>query len=99
MNRRMASATGIIVVILTLGVSRILACSWAIGYFHQVTSLRGTIVGSTFPILHSFRWFRQSVVRPHAKLALYDYCWPCDVRNLAPVKTALTGEWNIFKEP
>jgi hypothetical protein len=36
------------VFILTLGISRILACSWAIGYFYQVTTLRGTVVGSNF---------------------------------------------------
>jgi hypothetical protein len=91
MNRRMSSAAAVIVFVLTLGVSRILACSWAIGHFYQVTSLRGTVVGSKFPVLHSFRWFRQSVVRPQAKLILYPYCWPCDVRSLAPVKTPFTG--------
>jgi len=73
---------------LTLGV---LACTWTVGYFYQVTSLRGTVVGSKFPVLHSFRWFRQSVVRPQATLILYDYCWPCDVQSLAPLKTVLTG--------
>ena len=96
MNRRMMSATAVIVFILTLGVLRILACSWAIGFFYQVTSLRGTVVGSKFPVLHSFRWFRQSVVRPQAKLILYDYCWPCDVRSLAPVKTVLTDNDGKF---
>jgi hypothetical protein len=96
MNRRMMSATAVIAFILTLGVSRILACSWAMGYFYQVTSLRGTVVGSKFPVLHSFRWFRQSVVRPQAKLILYDYCWPCDVRRLAPLKTILTDNDGKF---
>lgn len=71
--------------------SRTVACSWAIGYFDEVTSLRGTVVGSRFPLLHSFRWFRQSVVRPRAKLTLYPYCWPCDARHLTPVRTATTG--------
>jgi hypothetical protein len=96
MNRRMMSATAVIAFILTLGVSRILACSWAIGYFHQVTSLRGAVVGSKFPVLHSFRWFRQSVERPQAKLILYDYCWPCDVWSLAPVRTVLTDNHGKF---
>jgi hypothetical protein len=96
MNRRMMTATTVIVFILTLGFSRILACSWAVGYFYQVTSLRGTVVGSKFPALHSSRWFRQSVVRPQAKLILYDYCWPCDVRSLAPVKSVFTDNDGKF---
>jgi hypothetical protein len=96
MNRRMMSATAVIVFILTLGVSKILCCTWATGYFYQVTSLRGTVVGSKFPVLHSFRWFRQSVTRPQAKLILYDYCWPCDVRILAPVKTVPTDNDGKF---
>jgi len=91
MKRRMTSAAAVIVLILTLGDSRLLSCSWAMGYFYQVTSLRGTVVGSKFPVLHSFRWFRQSVVRPQAKLILYEFCWPCDLRSLAPVKTVFTG--------
>jgi hypothetical protein len=90
------TAIAVIAFILTLGVSRILACSWAMGYFYQVTSLRGTVVGSNFPVLHSFRWFRQSVVRPQAKLSLYDYCWPCDLRSLVPVKTVLTDSAGEF---
>ena len=91
MNRRITSATALIVFILTLGVSRIVACSLASGYFYQVTSLRGTVVGCKFPVLHSFRWFRQSVMRPQARLVLYDYCWPCDIQSFAPVKTVFTG--------
>jgi hypothetical protein len=95
-NRRMMSATAVIVFILTLGVSRILACSWAIGYFYQVTNLRGTVVGSDFPVLHSFRWYRQSVVRPNTKLMLYEYCWPCDVLSHAPAKTVITDAHGKF---
>jgi len=87
----MASATVAIAFILTAGISRTLACSWAHGFFYQVTTLRGTVVGSKLPVLHSFRWFRQSVVRPQAKLILYEYCWPCEVRSLSPVKTVFTG--------
>lgn len=96
MKRRMTSATAVIASVLTLGVAKIIACSWAIGYFYQVTSLRGTVVGSKFPVLHSFRWFRKSVVRPQAKMTLYDYCWPCDPSSLAQVKTVLTGRDGKF---
>lgn len=97
MNRRMLSATAaVIVFILTLGVSRILACEWAIGYFYQVTNLRGTVVGSNFPVFHSFRWYRQSVVRPNTKLMLYEYCWPCDMLGHASVKTVITDAHGKF---
>jgi hypothetical protein len=91
MKRRMTIAAVLSAFLLSLGVSEILGCSWAVGYFYQVRNLRGTVVGSKFPVLHSFRWFRQSVTRPQTKLTLYNYCWPCDVRSLEPVKTVLTG--------
>lgn len=93
MSKRIAIALIAFLFALT---SRTPACSWAIGYFIQVANLRGTVVGSRFPLLHSFRWFRQSFVRPRAKLTLYHYCWPCDVRHLAPVKVAVTGENGRF---
>ena len=91
MKRQMAHAIVATAILLTLGVPRILACSWAIGYFREVTSLKGTVVGSNFPVLHSFRWYRRSVVRPQAKLILFDFCWPCNIRSLAPVKTAVAN--------
>jgi hypothetical protein len=90
MKRRMMSATAAIAFVLTFGVSKIVACSYAMDFFYQVRNLRGTVVGSNFPVLHSFRWFRQSAVRPQAKLTLYDYCWPCDIWSLPPVKAVLT---------
>jgi hypothetical protein len=95
MRKRIASATAVIALLLAF-VARTVACSWAIGYFDQVTSLRGTVVGSRFPVLHSFRWVRQSVVRPQAKLTLYRYCWPCDLRHLTPVKSVITGRDGKF---
>ena len=70
----MSRHTGIAAALaLVLGVanSRLLSCTWAHDYFYQVTNFRGTVVGSNFPILHSFRWYRQSVERPKARLSLY----------------------------
>jgi len=50
------------------------ACTWAIGYFHQVTVLKGRLVGVDS---HGFpRWLRQTFARKHAKLDLYRYQWP-----------------------
>jgi hypothetical protein len=60
--------------VLLLLVSRGNACEWAIGYFHQVTGLKGRVVGADVRGLP--RWLRQSFPRKHAKLALYDYRWP-----------------------
>jgi hypothetical protein len=86
----MATAIAAVAFVLTAGGLKILACSWAIGYFYQVTNLRGTVVGSNFPVLHYFRWYRHSVVRPNTKLALYEFCWPCEVLSQAPVNTVIT---------
>jgi hypothetical protein len=96
MERRTISVIVAIVFFVGVGGFKIFACSWAIDYFYQVTELRGTVVGSNFPVLHSFRWYRQSVVRQGAKLTLYDYCWPCDVSSRAPVKTVVTDASGKF---
>jgi hypothetical protein len=60
---------------------RATACSWAIGFFHQVTNLRGRVIGadwhSTGPLqpLGYVRFLRQ-FKRANAKLTLYEYRWP-----------------------
>ncbi len=63
-------------------------CSWATGYFHQVTHLRGAVVGMNrgWP-----RWLRQRVARDSVNLRLYEYRWPLHNRNEMPlVKTVKT---------
>jgi len=46
------------------------ACSLAIGHFHQVTSIKGKVVGSSWiPV----RWIRQSISVKDARLMLYEY--------------------------
>jgi hypothetical protein len=85
-----SKAAGVIAISLVLGVPRAPACTWAIGYFYQVTSLRGVIVGSNLPFLHSIRRLRQSFVREHVKLTLYDYLWPRTVSDWVPVKSVNT---------
>lgn len=67
-------ATLTIAFLLLLSMSQASACSWAIGYFHQVTALKGRVVGADVRGLP--RWLRQSFARKHSKLALYDYRWP-----------------------
>jgi hypothetical protein len=92
----MATITAAIVFVLAVGGSKTFACAWATDYFYQVTNLRGTVVGSNFPVLHSFRWYRQSVVLPQAKLTLYSYCFPCDLWGRAPVRTVVADARGKF---
>ena len=63
-----------IALLLLLLVTRANACEWAIGYFQQITALKGRVVGADIRGLP--RWLRQSFPRKHAKLTLYEYRWP-----------------------
>lgn len=71
-------------------------CSWAIGYFHQVTCLRGIVVGMNrgWP-----RWLRQRVARDNVNLRLYEYRWPLHDRTEMPlvetVKTDGSGRFDF----
>jgi len=50
------------------------SCTWAEGYFYQVTCLRGTVVGvKNGDLRHPFRFVRQHVVVGQATLTLYEY--------------------------
>ena len=52
-------------------------CSWAIGYFYQVTRLQGKVVGvKDGDFRHRIRSLRQQVTVDHAKLKLYAYPYP-----------------------
>ncbi len=60
------------------------SCTWAEGYFYQVTCLRGTVVGvKNGDFRHPFRFLRQRVDVGQAKLTLYDYPyrWTVGVKN------------------
>jgi hypothetical protein len=96
MKRNKVVAIAVMVFALAATGAKLYACSWGIGYFYQVTNLRGTVVGSDFPVLRLFRWFRQSVVRPRAKLMLYEFCWPCNVLSLAPFRTVVADSEGKF---
>jgi hypothetical protein len=56
-------------------------CSWATGYFYQVTELRGNVVGARLGPLQYAGWFRRSFVRKHAELTLYSYRAPIKVQS------------------
>jgi len=70
-------------------------CDWAVGYFYQVTALKGQVVGTTY---HGVpRWLRQSFAKKHTKLVLYEYRWPWAPDNMPPViKTVETDGEGMF---
>jgi hypothetical protein len=74
MTLRTSNVAVLVASVLLLAVSQGHACTWAVGYFYEVTALKGRVVGTTTRGLP--RWLRQSFPRKHAKLALYEYRWP-----------------------
>jgi hypothetical protein len=74
-------------------------CSLAVGFFHQVTSIRGKVVGSSWmPV----RWARQSVSVSDATLTLYEYRFPAkpeDRKKIAVVTTDKRGAFDFGAIP
>jgi hypothetical protein len=63
------------VLLLLLVAPQASACSWARGHFHQVTQLKGKVVGRSLgPI--QFQWLRQMFAVSGAELRLYEYDQP-----------------------
>ena len=77
------SRTGTVILLaLLLLVPPAYPCTWAVGYFHQVTRLRGTVVGVKHGDLrHPFRYLRLQVDVGQARLTLYDYPWTNGIEN------------------
>jgi len=73
------------------------ACSWATGYFHQVTRLKGTVVGRSLgPV--QFRWLRRMFSISGAELAVYEYQgwnWNKDSKPLARAVANSSGEFEF----
>ncbi len=80
--------------LLVLTAPKATPCEFALGYFYQVTALRGQVVGTDAFILHSFRSWRQSVARKHAKLTLYEYRWPVHSLNELPLVKTIFADAN-----
>lgn len=76
-----------------LSVSQTRACTLGLGYFYQVSGLKGRVVG-THNLTYAPRWFRHSFARNHAKLALYEYQQPWNESLL--VKTVETDNQGKF---
>lgn len=73
------------------------ACSWAVGYFYQVTALRGRVVGARLGWLQEIPPLRRAFVRRHASLTLYVYQRPVSPRtHLQVVKTVQSDDHGWF---
>jgi hypothetical protein len=95
MISRVKNSATVLAPLLLLSVSQVHACSWAVGFFYQVTALKGQVVGTTYHGLP--RWLRQSFTKKHAKLVLYEYRWPRAQNNMPPiVKTLETDGKGVF---
>src|SRR5262249_61045 len=73
-------------------------CSWAVGYFHQVSRLHGIVVGvRNGDWRHMFSWFRHRAVIAGAKMTLYEYRWHVSSRDqFRIVKAVKTGTGGYF---
>jgi hypothetical protein len=70
-------------------------------YFHQVTALRGRVVGKDLGPF-GFRWFRQSFSAKGVTLTLYEYRYPAKIEDLkvvAVVKTDSRGNFDFGSIP
>ena len=72
------------------------ACSLAPGYFHQVTLLRGRIVGKSLGPF-GFSWLRQAFRMSDSTLTLYEYrsAKMEELRTVASVKTDSHGNFDF----
>ena len=77
-----------------------LACSLAQGYFHQVTVIRGRVVGKSLGPL-GFRWLRQSFGVGAATLTLYEYSSARfeDLKKVVSVTTDRHGDFDFGPIP
>jgi hypothetical protein len=73
------------------------ACQWAVGFFHQVTCLKGKVVGKSLGPMQ-FRWLRRSFSVSGAKLELYEYQdpWQEGRKPLAHAFANSSGEFEFI---
>ena|SRR5436190_23347248 len=82
----------LVVVLILFVAAQAYPCSWAKGYFYQVTRMRGKVVGAKMGPLQYARWLRQSFVRSGARLAVYEYHWPIHSRSEMPLVKATEAD-------
>jgi hypothetical protein len=74
-------------------VNGISACTWSVGYFYQVTSLRGTLLGRD----RVWILWRNPSPKPNVTMRLYRYRWPLRDRSEMPlVKSLRTNDRGRF---
>jgi hypothetical protein len=66
----------VVMLALTLGTADCLGCNWAIGYFHQVRTLKGHVVGRPSRSFFNIRLLRQRFDLSDAEMRLYQYTLP-----------------------
>jgi hypothetical protein len=62
-------------------------CSWASGHFHQVTTLKGKVVGKGLGPLQYMRFLRQRFSVPNAELTLYEFKERAYRQNVSQIAT------------
>jgi hypothetical protein len=95
--RRRLIAVSILAIILR---GRSFGCEF-VDSFHQVTALRGRVVGKSLGPF-GFRWLRQSFTVSDASLTLYEYRSPAkfsDLKKVAAIQTDSRGEFDFGKLP
>jgi len=94
------AVTSALLIVATLGYEGH-ACNLVDGYFHQVTAIKGRIVGKDLR-LFSFRWLRQSFSVAGATLTLYEYRSPANTQELKRIAVAQTdsdGKFDLGTTP
>jgi len=82
------AAVALLVLLALLVPAQAHPCSWAEGYFYQVSAVRGNVVGAKIGPLQYSGWLRQSFTRKNATLTLYQYRRPIKQRENMPLVKA-----------
>ena len=67
-------------------------CSWANGFFNQVTQLRGNVVRAQESSFLGVRWRGRLAARKGAELTLYEYRWPIKSRSDMPLVKSINTD-------
>ena len=88
----------LVLFLLVLFAAQAYPCSYAHGYFYQITELQGRVVGAKLGPLQYAQWLRQSFKRNKVTLSLYEYRWPIHARGDMPfVKAIETDNYGRFQ--
>ena len=91
MNPQLRKRFCAIAAILVLAASQAFTCSFPVGYFYQVTALKGRVIGADRSS-GFFGWLKSSAPIGHASLDLYEYRWPIHSQSEAPFVKAVEAD-------